>query len=170
MDDNVLTFRWSRQSELPLALDMTLDIARENQPFSYTPPHTLEAAEEQWREEWENFFSPLNRRGLIRILLAFQGKTVVGISVLGPRKLDGDPYTGFIYAFGVKHEYRRQGIGRKMLKESVRRLEKLGYKQAVLAVYRKNQGAESLYRNFGFIPEQVSMVYDIHGSGNGEEG
>ncbi len=161
MNDSVLSFRWSRQIELPLALEMTLDIARENLPYSFTPPRTVERVEEDWRDEWENFFSPLNRRGLVKILLAFLDEDPVGISVLGPRKLNGDPNTGFIYAIGVRADHRRQGIGKKLLKESVRRLEKLGYEQAVLAVYHKNHEAESLYRNFGFKPEQVSMVYDL---------
>jgi [ribosomal protein S18]-alanine N-acetyltransferase len=55
-----------------------------------------------------------------------------------------------IGTIAVHPDYRRQGIGRKLLAEALLAIEKEGAKQAFLEVRRSNESAQAMYRMFGF--------------------
>lgn len=55
-----------------------------------------------------------------------------------------------IGTFAVHPDYRKLGIGRKLLAEALIGVQREGAKQAFLEVRRSNEAAQSLYRQFGF--------------------
>lgn len=78
--------------------------------------------------------------------------------------LDGEEVLGYCGAYvildeadinqvAVKEVSRRQGIGKKLLKELLRRLEERGVKAVTLEVRKSNQAALALYESLGFVLE-----------------
>ncbi len=55
-----------------------------------------------------------------------------------------------IGTFAVHPDYRRKGVGRRMLAVSLLQAQKEGAKTALLEVRRGNASAQALYREFGF--------------------
>jgi [ribosomal protein S18]-alanine N-acetyltransferase len=55
-----------------------------------------------------------------------------------------------IGTIAIHPDYRRQGIGRKLLAEALLSIEKEGAKQAFLEVRRSNESAQAMYQKFGF--------------------
>jgi ribosomal protein S18 acetylase RimI-like enzyme len=156
-----LTFRFARQPEYEAVRRMIMEVATDNLPYARTNPCTMSEVTQEMDEQWTRYFAPFAPKGLIRFLLALAGEEMVGISVLGPRQLDQKGTPGFIYALGVKRGWRRQGIGRGLLKESMQRLRAMGYAQVSLAVYVNNSAARELYRREGFVPEQMTVIRDL---------
>jgi len=59
---------------------------------------------------------------------------------------------GYISNVAVSVRARRQGTGRKLVSEMLRRAEKRGLSFVTLEVREHNDGAIALYSGFGFIP------------------
>ena len=65
----------------------------------------------------------------------------------------------YINTLGVKEEYRRQGIARKLLGHASQRALKNGLQCLSLHVYESNAAAIDLYKTYGFTKEKrVSLV------------
>ncbi len=54
------------------------------------------------------------------------------------------------FAISVKKDFRRRGIGRKLMEEMIQLLRRRGYKKASLSVSKENHGASRMYRKLGF--------------------
>lgn len=54
------------------------------------------------------------------------------------------------FAISVKKEFRRQGIGRKLMEEMIALLKSHGYKKVSLSVNKENYASE-MYRKLGFL-------------------
>jgi len=59
----------------------------------------------------------------------------------------------------VLPEYRRQGIARKLMLSSMRQIEDLGAKTAILQVDYDNLGAVRLYEDLGFVRERAFTTW-----------
>jgi ribosomal protein S18 acetylase RimI-like enzyme len=81
------------------------------------------------------------------------GKSIGKIGIL----MDGKD--GYIFGFGIKPEYRRQGYGREVLSLSVLKLLSEQIKTVLLEVAVKNEKALLLYKSCGF---KVITVYDYY--------
>ncbi len=54
------------------------------------------------------------------------------------------------FAISVKENFRRQGIGQKLMEEMIHLLKQQGYQKASLSVNKENHVAYSLYQKLGF--------------------
>lgn len=79
-------------------------------------------------------------------LVAFVGSQLVGTGALIPEQ-DG---VGRIVRMSVAHHWRRQGVGRQILAELLRRAAPAGYCQVVLETTATWSEAIAFYRNNGF--------------------
>ncbi|HSV86254.1 MAG TPA: ribosomal protein S18-alanine N-acetyltransferase [Levilinea sp.] len=66
---------------------------------------------------------------------------------------------GHIGTIAVHPGYRRMGIGRRLLAQSLLEIWLEGVRKVFLEVRRGNQPAQQLYRSFGFIEEGVRPRY-----------
>ncbi len=71
-----------------------------------------------------------------------------------------------IGTFAIHPEYRRQGIGQKLLADSLLQAHELGVRQCYLEVRRSNVAAQQLYQRFGF---EVVSVRNRYYRDNGED-
>ena len=67
---------------------------------------------------------------------------------------------GHLMVLYAKPEFRRRGIGRKLLQEILKRLmANYKVKEVVLEVRKSNTAAINLYRSFGFFPVSLLPNY-----------
>lgn len=103
--------------------------------------------------ERASFPSPWRRQTYERAILGpshnffvaeLDGLTVgyVGFWVEGPQ--------AHIAKIAVHQDYRRRGIGTRLLRDALDRVRRLGLRSAFLEVRRTNTPAQNLYRRFGF--------------------
>lgn len=71
-----------------------------------------------------------------------------------------------IGTFVVDTDYRREGIGRRLLAESLLQAYNSGVRRCYLEVRRSNMAAQALYQSFGF---QVTSVRGRYYSDNSED-
>ncbi len=71
-----------------------------------------------------------------------------------------------IGTFAIHPDYRRQGVGQKLLAESLLQAHELGVRQCYLEVRRSNVAAQQLYHRFGF---EVVSVRNRYYRDNGED-
>lgn len=69
----------------------------------------------------------------------------------------------YLYGLAIAQEYRGQGLGKQLLKESLQQVKDKGIKQVELTVDPDNDRACTLYRNFGF--EEIERRQDEYGVG-----
>lgn len=79
-------------------------------------------------------------------LVAFVGPQLVGTGALIPERAG----VGRIVRMSVAHHWRRQGVGRQVLAELLRRAVPAGYGQIVLETTATWSEAIAFYRNNGF--------------------
>jgi uncharacterized cupin superfamily protein/GNAT superfamily N-acetyltransferase len=86
---------------------------------------------------------------------------VVGFSCGGPRRGDGDPLAGEIYAIYLRAAWQRQGIGRELFADSIEQLVRHGFTRASLWVLAANP-ARFFYEAMGGV-EMGKGVETIEG-------
>lgn len=91
------------------------------------------------------FEQELKGNRLARYIVARAGDRVVGFA--GVWQMVDELH---ITTFGVHPEYRRRGVGRRMLLAIVELAEELRAARVTLEVRESNEVAQALYRNFGF--------------------
>lgn len=79
-----------------------------------------------------------------RLFLMLSAKKVIGTSWI-----THDSRRSYIHHFGISSEFRRKGLGFKLMETTMDYAYTLNY-QVKLEVHRDNQDAISLYRKFGF--------------------
>jgi len=63
--------------------------------------------------------------------------------------------------FATHPEYRRRGIGQRLLAYALLDVYELGVRNVFLEVRRGNQTAQALYRKFGFVEDGVRLHYYV---------
>jgi ribosomal-protein-alanine N-acetyltransferase len=104
----------------------------------------------------ESTFRALLRRGDADLVVAEMGNAVVGYAVWW-HTLD----QGELGNVAVEAEYRRHGIGSRLVAESVRRAGTRHVREMFLEVRQSNHGARDLYAQLGFLPVGVRRGYYI---------
>jgi mycothiol synthase len=90
--------------------------------------------------------------------LAFDGGELTGISLCRPRRGD-DSELGWIQVLGVRRPWRRRGLGRALLRHSLREFRARGKRRAGLGVHADNLAAVKLYERAGMKRERTSVWY-----------
>lgn len=101
------------------------------------------------REGIEKFL----KRNPTSCFVAIDGSKVVGIIMAGH-----DGRRGYIYHMVVSLEYRRCGIGKKLLDLAMEALEKEGIHKAALVVFDRNELGNAFWENAGFT-SRTDLVY-----------
>ncbi|ORY45867.1 acyl-CoA N-acyltransferase [Rhizoclosmatium globosum] len=71
---------------------------------------------------------------------------------------------GYLAMLAVKSEYRKQGIGRKLIVKAVEAMVQQGADEVVLETEITNKGAQSLYEGLGFIRDKRMGRYYLNGN------
>ena len=96
-------------------------------------------------------------------LVATIGEELVGTAMAG---FDG--HRGWVYYVAVSPEYRRQGIGRALMKRVEEDLAELGCSKLNLQVRASNSQVVSFYQRLGYqVEERVSMSKRLGAKDNG---
>jgi ribosomal protein S18 acetylase RimI-like enzyme len=90
--------------------------------------------------------------GSLPQLLAVVAEQVVGFRDIIPNAAKGFTHVGRL-GMGVRSEWRRQGIGRRLLAECISLARHAGIEKVELEVFSDNIVAMRLYESVGFIHE-----------------
>jgi ribosomal protein S18 acetylase RimI-like enzyme len=109
-------------------------------------------------------FSPAQTRafveqvvaGSLPQVMAMANDQVVGFCDIMPNPSKGFTHVGRL-GMGVRSEWRRQGIGRKLLTACLSLARNAGIEKVELEVFADNLGAVGLYQSLGFIEEGVRI-------------
>jgi ribosomal protein S18 acetylase RimI-like enzyme len=88
---------------------------------------------------------------LVRTVVAEEGSTLMGFSILGPPRHSVPTATGEIRAIYVLKDAQGKGIGRRLLSEAAKELHDLGFECAALWVAAENAQALSFYEKMGGV-------------------
>ena len=86
--------------------------------------------------------------------VALSGNDVVGWCDISPMKQEGFTHCG-ILGMGVRKDFRRLGIGTRLLEQTIRAAKDLGLERIELEVFASNTAAVKLYEKAGFVVEGV---------------
>ena len=114
----------------------------------------LEVAEGDDREGVAQFVA--RNPGLSRVVI--DGSTLVGVVMCGH-----DGRRGHIYHLAVDPAYRRYGLGRRLVQESLDGLRRAGVVRAIILVADYNLGGAEFWKRAGWedIPGAVPMGIDV---------
>ncbi|MGO0063755.1 N-acetyltransferase family protein [Brevibacillus fluminis] len=82
-------------------------------------------------------------------IVAFQDDQPVGLILSGVRTIDGKK-VAWNGGTGVASAYRKQGVGREMMKALIGLYEEAGIEVAILEAFRQNEKAIALYQQMGY--------------------
>jgi ribosomal protein S18 acetylase RimI-like enzyme len=86
--------------------------------------------------------------------VALDNNEVIGWCDVIPETLTGFTHCGHL-GMGVQKDYRRKGIGRKLLLTTINKAKIYGLERIELDVYDSNKPAVNLYKEMGFIIEGI---------------
>jgi len=114
----------------------------------------LEIAEGDEREDVAQFLT--RNPGLSRV--AVDGPAVVGVVLCGH-----DGRRGHIYHLAVDPAYRRYGLGKRLVQESLDGLRRAGVVRAIILVADDNLGGAEFWKRGGWeeIPGALAMGIDV---------
>lgn len=93
---------------------------------------------------------------LERSVVAIEGDTPVGIAMLSRRGSEG-----WVSGVGVRPQWRRRGIARKMMQALQRTARECGLQRVRLDVLEQNKGAIALYKALGFSHVRDLLVLSL---------
>ena len=85
--------------------------------------------------------------------VAVSDNTIVGVILVG-----NDGRRGYIYHTAVSPDYRRQGIGKKLLDKAIDSLRLCGINKVALVVFEGNETGNDFWENMGFSSRE-DLVY-----------
>ena len=85
--------------------------------------------------------------------VAEDGQKIVGVIIAG-----NDGRRGYIYHTAVSPDYRRRGIGSKLVTAAMNALKEQGINKAALVVFSKNQDGNHFWEKMGFTVRE-DLVY-----------
>jgi len=114
----------------------------------------LEVAEGDDKEGVAQFVA--RNPGLSRV--AIDGSTVVGVAMCGH-----DGRRGHIYHLAVDPDYRRYGLGKRLVQECLDGLRQVGIMRGIILVADYNLGGAEFWKRAGweYIPDAVPMGIDV---------
>ena len=83
------------------------------------------------------------------LFVAEDGDEVVGFSVGGPERTGDAEYRGEVYAIYVLPTHQRKGVGRALVRESVRELARREIRSLLIWVLRENGIGRAFYERIG---------------------
>jgi len=79
-------------------------------------------------------------------------------TVIGTIMAGYDGHRGWLYAVAVAANYRRSGIGRRLVKEACQRLRNVGCAKVNLQIRAGNEAVTAFYQSLGFeVEPRISM-------------
>ena len=116
-----------------------------------------DAVEQLWKEIFPNS-APYNApRKVIRDKMSVQKDLFFVVeedgSILGTVMSGYDGHRGWLYTVAVKSEYRRKGIGRRLVDHAVTALSNIGCPKVNLQIYPTNSEVVAFYKAAGFLVE-----------------
>jgi len=86
---------------------------------------------------------------------AFVGNDIVGLAVLETRSRADDSHFGWIHFYYVAPQFRRYGVGSRLVRYSAEYYSTLGLTEFFLRTGEYNEAAQAFYHSVGFshIPE-----------------
>ncbi|HEX6291432.1 MAG TPA: GNAT family N-acetyltransferase [Herpetosiphonaceae bacterium] len=92
-------------------------------------------------------------------LIAYDGRKLMGLALLGRRRAHG-----WLYDFGILPAYRGKGLGTRLLMTAAREAAKAGVRSIELDVWEKRDDAIRLYQRVGF--QHVRTYLNVEASGD----
>jgi ribosomal protein S18 acetylase RimI-like enzyme len=135
--------RPSRESDAASACDAVNAVAAEKWYLATVDGFSLEQARSYLKRVVD---------GALPQVLAVVEEEVVGFCDILPNTAKGFTHVGRL-GMGVRFEWRRQGIGRRMLDACLSLARKAGIEKVELEVFSDNLAAIRLYESFGFGQE-----------------
>ncbi len=135
-----VTIREMTQSDVPRVYE--IDVASFSLPW---PQRSYQFELEQ---------NPASRLYVAEIEREEGGRLVVGMTVMWI--IMDEAHIG---TFAVDPAFRRQGIGRRLLAESLLQAYNCGVRRCYLEVRRSNRAAQALYSSFGFQQTSIRPHY-----------
>jgi ribosomal protein S18 acetylase RimI-like enzyme len=103
--------------------------------------------------------SDLLASGDDHLLVAFEGDDPIGFVLAHElKRRDGEGRRLFVYEVGVRYDRRRQGVGRRLLEETLRIGSDRGIAKAFVITNEANEAATALYRAVGGLPQAPDDV------------
>ena len=87
-------------------------------------------------------------------MVALSGGEVVGWCDIAPLRLEGFTHCGSL-GMGVRADFRRLGIGARLLERTIAAAREIGIERVELEVFASNVPAVRLYEQAGFVVEGV---------------
>ena len=102
-----------------------------------------------------------SQEGIIRFLnrnpetcyVAEENGSVVGVILAG-----NDGRRGYIYHTAVAPAFRKQGIGRQLVKAAMDAFDRLGITKTALVVFSRNGGGNAFWEKLGFT-QREDLIY-----------
>ncbi len=101
---------------------------------------SLEKRTEGWTKVLEE--------GKSQVIVATVGETVTGFSNFGPSRYE-QLGAGEIYAFYVLKSCQRQGVGKLLIEESLKKLSQMNHLPPIVLTLKGNTSAEEFYKKRG---------------------
>jgi ribosomal protein S18 acetylase RimI-like enzyme len=103
-------------------------------------------------EETKSFVKAIEKNNSAQFY-ALDGETVIGWCDILPKPFEGLRHVGTL-GMGILSEYRRRGIGKKLLELTIEHAKTVnGMEKVELEVFKSNASAVRLYRKMGFKKE-----------------
>jgi len=107
------------------------------------------------------FFAVRGVRGAWPFLIAEQDGTAAGFLV--GRRFDGTPPIGYVYFIAVDSNFRRQGLARALVTESLNRFAGRGATRVFAAVTEENDASLGLFGSLGFVKAPRRALWRWYG-------
>jgi ribosomal protein S18 acetylase RimI-like enzyme len=141
-----ITIRELRQGETSIYRSLRLR-ALADSPDAFGSTYGVES--QRTREEWEERIKASLSDTYIYNLVAEVEGHPAGMSVCVFDETDRS--LCHLFAMWVAPEFRKRGVGRKLVGSAIEWMKSKGAKRAQLSVTEGNQAAFSLYTSFGFV-------------------
>jgi ribosomal protein S18 acetylase RimI-like enzyme len=86
--------------------------------------------------------------------VAVRSGEVIGWCDISPNNIEGFSHCGRL-GMGVHQNFRRLGLGQKLIAETIKKAKEIGLERVELDVYASNTPAIKLYEKIGFVVEGV---------------
>lgn len=104
-------------------------------------------------DQVDDFVAEGRKHGIVQLVAVAEDR-VVGWCDVSPNRWEGFRHSGHL-GMGLLPEFRRRGIGRRLLEATLAESERQGITRVELEVFVSNRGAVAFYERHGFEHEGV---------------